>query len=261
VLGTDFITDILLISLTVEEPIVLLPSLLATDIALRTVSEAISKAGCLLLELEASELQAEFRPALTPLGRSGKQVEIYLYDTLPGGAGFAKQLGSLGKPVFEKALNILEQCPEECDRSCYRCLRSYKNKFEHDLLDRTVGAVLLRYLLLGILPEWDEPRIDASLDLLYNDLQRQNIHGLSITRNSFLETPGLGQVPAPILVVTKDGSRRIIDITGVLTPTEPAHHALRDILDYSPIPIHTVEELVVRRNLPRATSDLLARLI
>ena len=60
VLGTDFITDILLISLTVEDPILLSPSFLATDIALRTVSEAVSKAARLFLELEPSELQAEY---------------------------------------------------------------------------------------------------------------------------------------------------------------------------------------------------------
>ena len=147
VLGTDFITDILLISLTVEEPILLSPSFLATDIALRTVSEAISKAACLLLELEPSELQAEYRPALTALGKAGKQIEIYVYDTLPGGAGFARQIGARGLEVLQKALAILEGCPDKCDRSCYRCLRSYKNKFEHDLLDRKVGAVLLNYLL------------------------------------------------------------------------------------------------------------------
>ena len=69
VLGTDFITDILLISLTIEDPVILKPSL-GTDIALRTASEALSKAATLILELESGELQGEFRPALTPLGQS-----------------------------------------------------------------------------------------------------------------------------------------------------------------------------------------------
>ena len=56
VLGTDFITDILLISLTVDDPVILKPSL-GTDIALRTVSEALAKAATLTLELESGELQ------------------------------------------------------------------------------------------------------------------------------------------------------------------------------------------------------------
>jgi hypothetical protein len=75
VLGTDFITDILLISLTVDDPVILKPSL-GTDIALRTVSEALAKAATLTLELESGELQGEFRPALTKLGQQGKQVEV-----------------------------------------------------------------------------------------------------------------------------------------------------------------------------------------
>lgn len=230
-------------------------------IALRTLSEAISKAACHLLELEASELQAEYRPALTDLGRKGKQVEIYLYDTLPGGAGFARQIGDLGIKVFEKALDILDNCPEQCDRSCYRCLRSYKNKFDHDLLDRTVGSVLLRYLLSGQEPEWDPSRLRVSLDLLYNDLQRQREDNISIARNTELTLPGLGKIVAPILVTAKDGSIRVVDISGALTPTEPSNPLVRDIQDFSPIPIHVVEELIVRRNLPRASSELLARFV
>ena len=110
VLGTDFITDELLISLSVDSPLRLQPGLLATDVALRTVSEALTKAACGLLELEPKELQAEYRPALTPAGRDGMEAEIYIYDTLPGGAGFARRVGELGLPVFERALAILESC-------------------------------------------------------------------------------------------------------------------------------------------------------
>jgi MrfA Zn-binding domain len=124
VLGTDFITDVLLVSLRVSAPMSLEPSLLGTTVALRTLSEAISKAASNILRIEPSEIQAEYRPALTSLGRSGEEVEIYLYDTLPGGAGFVRQVGALGLPVFEETLRMLENC--NCDRSCYRCLRSYK---------------------------------------------------------------------------------------------------------------------------------------
>ena len=85
VLGTDFISDVLLVSLSVSPPLTLIPSLLATDVALRTISEALTKAACSRLELEANELQAEYRPALTAAGRDGREAEIYLYDTLPGG--------------------------------------------------------------------------------------------------------------------------------------------------------------------------------
>ena len=189
VLGTDFITDVLLVSLQVADPLRLIPGVLATDVALRTISEALTKAACRLLELEPMELQAEYRPALTAAGRDGIEAEIYLYDTLPGGAGFTKRVGALGLPVFREALAILEKCPDDCDRSCYRCLRSYKNKFEHDLLDRQLGASLLRFLLDGTEPELDPNRVAYSTDLLINDLERQGIDGLGTRTQPLCSRP------------------------------------------------------------------------
>ena len=91
---------------------------------------------------------AEFRPALTPGGTTGLEAEIFLYDTLPGGAGFSTQLAESPVDLFQAALNLLTRCPEGCDASCYRCLRSFKNKFEHSLMDRHVGAQLLQYPVL-----------------------------------------------------------------------------------------------------------------
>src|SRR5205823_1457263 len=61
VLGTDFITDVLLISLKIDDPLVLQPGTLATNVALRTLSEAISKSACSALGIEPTEIQGEYR--------------------------------------------------------------------------------------------------------------------------------------------------------------------------------------------------------
>jgi len=261
VLGTDFITDVLLISVGVESPVVLLPTLLATDVGLRTLSEALTKAACAKLELEPRELQAEYRPALTVEGRDGREAEIYLYDTLPGGAGFAQRVGKLGLTVFEDALQILENCPDDCDRSCYRCLRSYKNKFEHDLLDRHVGASLLRFLLSGVVPTLNAGRVERSTNLLFQDLERQGIQGLLLERNKAVSVPGLDSVVAPIFATTPTGMCFVIGLHGPLTPDDPPDAGLRELKEFSAaIPVILVDELVVRRNLPSATAELLQRL-
>ncbi len=77
-------------------------------------------------------------------GRSAEESrEIFLYDTPPGGAVVASQLVECGGELFQRALKLMRTCPENCDASCYRCLRSFKNKFEHGLLDRHVGAYLV----------------------------------------------------------------------------------------------------------------------
>jgi len=225
------------------------------------VSEALSKAACARLQLEAKELQAEYRPALTAAGREGREAEIYLYDTLPGGAGFAQQVGKLGIVVFHDALQILENCPDGCDRSCYRCLRSYKNKFEHDLLDRYLGASLLRFVLTGAEPTLDAARLERSTDLLFQDLERHGVEGLQLERKAVVQVPGLTEVVAPILASNGAGNRFVIGLHGPLTPDEPSDVALRELKEFSRKPaVILIDELVVRRNLPRATDDLLDRL-
>lgn len=261
VLGTDFITDVLLVALRVDAPLTLVPGVLATDVALRTICEAVTKAACASLELEANELQAEYRPALTAQGRAGLEAEIYIYDTLPGGAGFAKHLGDIGLPIFEDALKILESCPDNCDRSCYRCLRSYKNKFEHDLLDRHLGASLLRFVLHNAAPTLSADRIARSTDLLFEDLDRQDIAGLTLERDKKISVAGVGDVVAPILATSASGAHFAIGLHGPLTPNEPPDAALADVMEYATsLTVLLEDELVVRRNLPFATQKLIEKL-
>lgn len=260
VLGTDFITDVLLISLRVDPPLILPPGLLATDVALRTLSEALSSAACNGLELEASEIQAEYRPALTQKGREGLEAEIYLYDKLPGGAGFVRQAGALGAKLFTEALDILENCPENCDSSCYRCLRSYKNKFEHHLLDRHSAARLARYLLYGTIPTLDGPRSERLNDLLCLDLQRQNADGVRFERRATINVPGLGSVRAPILAIRDNGIEYVIVVTEPLTPQYSSMDDVRGLMEFGIPAVLPIDELLIRRNLPWATSNLLETL-
>ena len=258
-LGTDFISDILLISIAVKPPITIAPRLLATDVALRTLSEALTKAACKLLELEAKELQAEYRPALTARGRRGREAEIYLYDTLPGGAGFARRVGELGLDVFEAALDILEKCPDGCDRSCYRCLRSYKNKFEHDLLDRYLGASLMRYVLHDTPPVLGETRIQRSTDILFEDLKRQGLDGVALRRSIPMAVPGFGSVVAPVLVSGRGEEAFVVSLSNPLTPDDAPTPEIGELMEHGTVPVHLVDELVVRRSLPSATNSVLEK--
>ena len=259
VLGTDFVSDVLLISARVEYPLTLRPGYLASDVALRTLAEAITIAATKHLELEPGEIQAEYRPALTDLGKQGLEAEIYLYDTLPGGAGFSRRVAELGISIFERALEVLEGCPEGCDRSCYRCLRSFRNRFEHDLLDRYLGASLLRYLLYGEDPVLSEVRLSQACDRLFEDLRRQAIPNVQFARDEPVQIPGIGEVRAPILATTS--SRRfIVGIHGPLTPDYPADNALRDAKEFGTgVPVELIDEIVVARNLPAASIQVIQR--
>ena len=260
VLGTDFITDIALFSLRVEPPIRLTPGHYTTDVALRTVSEALAKAACRMLEIESNELLAEYRPALTQPGAEGLEAEIFLYDTLPGGAGFSSQLPAQGEALFQHALKLMKICQGHCDTSCYRCLRSFKNKFEHSLLDRHVGTELLEYLMTGKLHPFDRYRLDKSTELLFSDLTR-NSDNLTFEKNVEIDLPGSHSFTAPIYVLREDGKKFAVVVTGPLEIDHPKEPIIESALKQSKIctVIH-VNELTIRGNLADATSETLNRI-
>jgi hypothetical protein len=257
VLGTDFITDIALFSLRVEPPMRLIPGDYPTDVALRTVSEALAKAAAKILEIEPDELLAEYRPALTESGTKGLEAEIFLYDTLPGGAGFARQLASRGEELLRVALTLLKACPEDCDTSCYRCLRSFKNKFEHSLLDRHVGAELLEFLVNGKAPQFNLRRLTKSTELLGNDIRR-NRPLLDVEVGAEMNIGWSDRGVAAIKITRADGAEFVVVVVGPLEvdhPFDPRVAALDRASDAAiAIPVN---ELAVRGNLPDATKSVL----
>ncbi len=259
VLGTDFVSDVLLAALRVDTPLTLRPNYLASHVALRTIAEALTIAATMRLEIERNELQAEYRPALSDLGKDGLESEIYLYDTLSGGAGFARRVAGLGIEPFEQALALLEDCPAGCDRSCYRCLRSFRNRFEHDLLDRYLGASLLRYVLYGDDPVLDPVRLDQAADRLFADLVGRGLAGVEFSRDDTVEVPGLGPVRAPI-VARAGGRELLVGIHGPLTPDYPADPTLRDAKEYAVgVAVELVDEIVIARHLPHASLQVIQR--
>lgn len=257
VLGTDFISDVLLLRLRVDDPVTLRPLCQATQVALRTVAEAITIAAAAKLGIEPTELDAEFRAALTPAGGHGREAEIYLYDTLPGGAGFTRRVGELGIEVYEDALMLLEGCPEQCDESCYRCLRSFRNRFDHNMMDRHVGASLLRYLLHDTEPQLEQARLDRSANRLYEDLHLLGETDVEFERNAPVSVPGIGTVTAPILA-TKNGRRFIIGVAGPLTPNQASDPTLQDAKENQVgVPVRLVDDLIIGRHLPNASRSVL----
>jgi ATP-dependent helicase YprA (DUF1998 family) len=259
VLGTDFKSDVLLVRLRVDSPVRLRPEWLSTHVALRTIAESLTIAATQKLGVDATELQAEYRPALTPLGHQGLEAEIYLYDTLAGGAGFTRRVRDFGLPIFQAALDRLENCPAACDESCYLCLRSFRNRFEHTLLDRKVGASLLRYVLFNEPPTPEQTRLDLSADKLFADLEGRDLPGTAFKRNAVVEVPGVGPVTAPVLA-TRGSQRWIVGVHGPLTLDVPPTQELYEAKEFGSIPVTLVDDMVITRNLPFATSQVIKKL-
>jgi hypothetical protein len=65
-----------------------------------------------------------------------KSLKLALVDAVPAGAGYAKLIAeNLGR-VFESAFERVSRCECGPETSCYKCLRSYRNQKDHDVLER-----------------------------------------------------------------------------------------------------------------------------
>jgi len=246
VLGGDFRTDIALFSLKLDPAFRLPPANSETQTAMRTICEALSAAACRLLQIEAGEILAEFRPALNESGAHGLLVEVFLYDTLAGGAGFSPQMVPRAAELFEKAREILEDCPEGCDASCYRCLRTFRNKLDHAALDRFIGAQLLRHVMFNTAPQFPKERAKRSLELLAKELERLFSASWNIERDY-----GEPTAEAPLVLTRKsDGKKTLVDIHS------PIARGIR-VFGSSSATVEVIDELRIRQHLPEAVDQVM----
>ena len=157
--------------------------------------------------------------------------------------------------LFNDALGILASCPANCDASCYRCIRSFRNKLDHRLLDRHLGAQLLRHALQGGYPDYPVARINASLGVLFDDLTRQLGNSFEFRRDVARVANGQS-VTIPILVTRRSsGAETWLALNSPVAPGVPVHRELRE-LKASANPIVCVDDLLVRRHLPQAVQTI-----
>ena len=150
-LGTTFRSDLLLIRATLQAPFIYLPHAPWLQDALRTTAEALALAASRTLDVDPAELSAGHR--LLPLNLDGNACfDLYLFDTASGGAGYAAEAGAEIETILKIALDVVESCPRQCERSCTRCLRHYGNRFWHSTLDRKLASQILRHLIYGETP-------------------------------------------------------------------------------------------------------------
>jgi Domain of unknown function (DUF1998) len=210
-----------------------------------------------VLEIEPGEVLAEYRPALTDAGAAGLEVELFVYDTLAGGAGFSPQLVSRGEELFEKAFKLLGECPGGCDASCYRCLRNFRNKMDHHLLDRVLGKQLLEQAIQGGYPSYPKKRVVSSTDILFNDLERQLSDAFAFERDAVRSTPG-GDIAVPIVARRRSNGEEIwLALSSPIAGHVPADEELRAWSSQSTERSFVcVDDLLIRRHLPAAVDRI-----
>ncbi|MFW6116230.1 MAG: Zn-binding domain-containing protein [bacterium] len=119
----------------------------------------IKNAATVVLQVDPEEVAVGVRPIRRSPGRI--HGEIFIYDNVPGGAGYARAIDQHMEAILLKALDLGEECSNpECSGACYHCLFDYRNQYLHPLLDRELGVSVLRYLLHGKTPGLNPQQAD-----------------------------------------------------------------------------------------------------
>jgi hypothetical protein len=169
-------TDVLLLRIDVDSPEILLDPLDARNgsavrAAYLSLAHLIRRQACLALDIEADELNVGVRLVASD---DARYFEIYLTDTLENGAGYCAHLGDpsnfnefILQPLLVggDAYKRLIEHGNECDSSCYDCLRDYGNAGEHALLDWRLGLDLLQ---IAATPNAGAPTLDGYWEVIVN---------------------------------------------------------------------------------------------
>jgi Domain of unknown function (DUF1998)/Helicase conserved C-terminal domain len=151
-LGYEFRTDVLLLRTPLSTPFINDLSDPATwpplRAALTSLASGLALTAADALDVDPRELQSGFRLQRTATGAGF--ADIYLYDTLTGGAGYARLIGQDFERIFDLTVSRLRECT--CDISCTRCLRTYANRMSHASLDRRLAIDLAEYAVRGVVP-------------------------------------------------------------------------------------------------------------
>ncbi|MFN9740955.1 MAG: DEAD/DEAH box helicase [Acidobacteriota bacterium] len=267
-LGYQFPTDVLLIRLRADEPLRLgmagNPRLLshASRMALTSLIEAITLAAARDLQIDDSELAGWWTPIK---GAPVNEAQLYLYDQLAGGAGYARTVQASFETVLESTARLLLGC--DCAQSCYKCIRHYGNNTIHALLDRRLALDLLRHLRTGDVPTVTAADKQTALNRLTSYLDLFKVNYRKEYRIS--ATPELLDLKIPLIIDPRSGqgSNRnvenstlpeavLIDVHHPLVDPQLIPSPIRELGRRKGVPVIELDAFDLLHNLPAALGRL-----
>jgi hypothetical protein len=165
ILGHKFVSEVILLGVdlpdTMDAPFTE-PSGRAAWYSFGTL---LANAATLVLQIDPGELKVGVRPVRRAPDRI--HGEVFLYDDVPGGAGYARAIGQNLEEILTKALELGQSCLNpNCSGACYHCMYEYRNQRLHPLLERELGTNILAYLLNGVLPTLNTRRVEQCMSSL-----------------------------------------------------------------------------------------------
>lgn len=175
-LGFDFITDMLVFEVALDS------STMDFDTdrdwlkrAGQSLSEALRLTASRMLDVDFTELVAGYRIRKA----ERRYVDLYIYDALSSGAGYAVALQPMYEQLFRETRNLLVNCT--CKTACHNCLRHFRNQNVDRLLDRQSGLELLDWAMHSTLPADKSP--DEAWSLVAPLAEILNSYRIQLERN------------------------------------------------------------------------------
>jgi hypothetical protein len=213
--------------------------------ALQTLADALPLAAGRMFDVDFTEFSAGYRLINQNGDGASIAAEIYMFDTLSGGAGYSERVGDAMEELLRDYVRDVLACDDEhgegCDRSCYRCLRHYYNQFYHSRLDRHLALDLLALILNGTTPQ-DSP-IGEQEKMLQGLRTMLELDGITA------QTGGaIAGVRVPLIAKHKGRSVAVCVTHSLIA--EQYRTGLVDDLDGSSMPLRPLNAYQLTRNLP-----------
>ena len=174
-LGFDFITDMLVMEFRLDNALNIKyePQNLWLNRAAQSFAEALRLVACRELDVDFSELVTGYRVRRNPKGTC---VDIYLYDSLSSGAGYAVNIQDNMSEILNKIESYLNKC--DCESACFKCLKHYRNQYVHGYLDRFAALDFLYWGRDGKIA--DELDFKSQVDLIKELENILNVSGYHV---------------------------------------------------------------------------------
>ena len=192
-LGYDFITDMLVLEFTIDDTVIDArrndnPWL---NRAAQSLAEALRLVASKKLDIEFTELVTGYR---LRTGAEASYIDIYLYDSLSSGAGYAVSVADAISELLTDMKELLSSC--DCNSACSKCLKHYRNQYVHGVLDRFAALQLLEWGLDGINASPIKPEVQIKMFTPLVNILKQS--GCNVT------------IESDIIAIGRKSSKKIV---------------------------------------------------
>jgi ATP-dependent helicase YprA (DUF1998 family) len=104
------------------------------------IGEALRAGATRLLDIWLYDLE------LLVVQKPDETQDLLIYDPMPGGSGILDQMLARWQELIATSKKLLAECPQACETACYVCLKTFRNQYHHDMLNRHTALGLIEEL-------------------------------------------------------------------------------------------------------------------